>query len=68
MKHVNYSSSHSKGELKPGLGHFQQNRFIAGNNLWKCLSLAHEDYVYDELFDELAEICRLRNEYVDNFF
>jgi hypothetical protein len=39
MKHVDCSSSHSKGELKPSLGHFQQNRFIVGNNLWKCLSM-----------------------------
>jgi hypothetical protein len=28
----------------------------------------HEDYVYDELFDELKEIRRLKNESVDNFF
>jgi hypothetical protein len=28
----------------------------------------HEDYVYDELFDELAEICRLKNESVDKLF
>jgi hypothetical protein len=26
------------------------------------------DYVYHELFNELAEICRLGNEYVDDFF
>ena len=29
---------------------------------------AHETYVYDELVDELAEIPRLKNKYVDNFF
>jgi hypothetical protein len=39
MKYVDFSSSHSKGELNPGLGHCQQNQFIAGNNSWKCLSL-----------------------------
>jgi len=28
----------------------------------------HEYYVYDELFNELKEICRFGNEFVDNFF
>jgi len=30
--------------------------------------VAHENYVYDELVDELAEIRRLKNGYLDNFF
>jgi hypothetical protein len=30
--------------------------------------VAHVDYVYHELFNELTEICRLGNESVDDFF
>jgi hypothetical protein len=30
--------------------------------------IAHVDYDYDELFNELEEIHRLRNEHVDDFF
>jgi hypothetical protein len=29
---------------------------------------AHEYYVYDEIFDELPEIYRIENEYVDDLF
>jgi hypothetical protein len=29
---------------------------------------AHEDYVYDELFNELTKIHRLINKSVDDFF
>jgi hypothetical protein len=30
--------------------------------------IAHVDYVYDELFNELEEICRLENESMDDLF
>jgi hypothetical protein len=30
--------------------------------------IGHEDYVYDELFDELAKIRILENKYVDILF
>jgi hypothetical protein len=30
--------------------------------------VAHENYVYDELVDELEEICRLRNESEKTYF
>jgi hypothetical protein len=30
--------------------------------------VAHENYVYDELVDEVVEIRRLRNEYENDFF
>jgi len=30
--------------------------------------VAYEDYIYDELLNELVEICSLINEFVDDFF
>jgi hypothetical protein len=34
----------------------------------KIFTVSHVEYVYDELFHELVEFCRLGNEYVDDLF
>jgi hypothetical protein len=68
MKCVDYSFSHLKDKLNPGLGPCQQNQFIVGNTIMDIFLAAHENYVYEEIFDELADICRLGNESVDDLF
>jgi hypothetical protein len=68
MKHIDYSSPHSKGLLKLGLGHCQQNQFIDSNNLRKCLSLLMKIvFMMNSLMNLKKSICLETNLWIFYF-